>query len=356
MSENKYQIPIFVEIAREKPLLFLAVILLNAISIVTTSLGFSLVWQGGSPLMAWAFASAIGLILVHLTFEVAGAQPGKSVTGYVLGYVVLAAVSVFFNFNAFFGKMAAPSLEVNTISQLQFLHDRVYKEAEARIRKDYDIDELESQLASALAGMEYEKKRPDLPGSGPRYRSHLRDYEEAKQQLARQRVRYEESLTQLSGSGSNPENVDNFSYNRLHARSAQERDRVRRLLAALQGLHGFNPSLSEEEMLILSSDERKTDLWFSLSIVAEETDKALKGDWRQPTFLKALVALVVSLLIDVPVFVAVVASHKRTSTPLATDTSTQRPAAGRAQRNLVYESEGEMWAPTTRQDDPRSNG
>ena len=99
-------------------------ILFNVVSVWTTQRGMSLVLSAGDHFLRywapWIVAVALSLLLLHFTFRLAApVRASHAPWIYVTGYLIVAAASIFFNFNAIYSALAADEIEVARLTALR---------------------------------------------------------------------------------------------------------------------------------------------------------------------------------------------------------------------------------------------
>ncbi len=128
--------------------LILSIVIFTLVSIYTTAVGLMLVWSGDSffdKLIPISFSMAIGLFLMYLTFLVASRDHKTSFRKIVVAYCLVATVSIFFNFNCIYSKLAAPSLEKHTVKQLENDLMKLKHDANIYFREHFKIDLLDNE-------------------------------------------------------------------------------------------------------------------------------------------------------------------------------------------------------------------
>ena len=296
-------------------LLWLAVAILNLISIFTTAKGAALAWQQGdalsSQLIPWGFAIAVGAIIIVLTIEAGerrlGVHPGLLVTGYL----VFATVSIFFNFNYIHSRMSAPDEERAALVGLNSLAGGMVADIEGRLRQKFKVEELSLQLAKAAAEMEVEEDRPDRPGQGPLWIGEMQEHAELGAQYDEAVKRLGDATKYIKENAPDQRNLDaRMEFEETHAAVESLRQEILAFASQVEGRFGVSVEFDENAKSLLEGGDR-TDLWYSLNVVGDELLGILQGQWDRQDSGRFTLATLFSILIDVPIFVVVFMLGKR---------------------------------------------
>lgn len=146
----------------------LAVLIMSAISAVTTALGAIDLF---GDIMAWALAIGISVLLVALAFAMPEAYQNGRHVRLILGYTFIALISVLFNFNYIYGKFASEDLLYAELQDKRELVDVLEIKALSSMDKKLGVEELRNDIKRYDEVMKREEVHP-VPGEsgkGPRY-------------------------------------------------------------------------------------------------------------------------------------------------------------------------------------------
>lgn len=175
-------------------LLYFSVIILAILSAYTTAEGFSLIWVSDYAyvsLISWAFALAISSFLVygslrlHFYF-----RQGKAI-GIITAYVMFATLSLFFNFNAIYGKFITKDILDDQVKSarinLTSLYERAINEADNKFELSFWTKKVDSLDKKAIA----ESKNVLRPGKDWRYQGLIDKKTDAMANLDESKRQYE---------------------------------------------------------------------------------------------------------------------------------------------------------------------
>lgn len=155
------------------PLLLSAILIFGAISAYTTKVGFAMIWGSDSlltqDLIAWGVALGLGILMVYMSLELTKQLSSASFWGIVCGYVLVASISLFFNFNAILGRQARTANLSNDIELLERGIIGIKAEGDRQLREHFSVIQLTKSVDSLKNEMDLEESHNTRPGRGPRH-------------------------------------------------------------------------------------------------------------------------------------------------------------------------------------------
>jgi hypothetical protein len=315
------------------------VLLLNAVSVYTTASGLQLAWREGgffsTVVMPWGLAIAIGSLLVFLTIEAGFRNLNVSRNWVVVAYLVLAAVSIFFNFNYIYSSMTAGEEEREALLSLETLQASLHAQVIDYARDVTRVENIRKQLEDSKTEMDIEKARPDRPGEGWRWIGRMAAYQRLNGNLRVAREKYDEFVQRYSGRSKSFDLKRLSSFDEIHSAVEAKRQEVLGYLAELRALPQFQPKLTPADDILLGGGNRK-DLWYTFDVISRSSVEMSHGDWS-PRSARVVIAFIFSLVIDLPIFFAVFVVGKR-------ERQAQRPAeADRPGRKGLWQEGSDLW-------------
>ena len=149
------------------------IVIAGVLSAYTTADGvYSILKEWGqipAGAAAAGFATILGSAMIYLTFEARRRRGTASVLPVVVLYLVVAAVSIFFNFNSIFSAFASQDLAVADARRLRTAVSTMIASGDTHLRGVYQVDKLYRAAEAAKNAAEFEATREDRPGRKQRY-------------------------------------------------------------------------------------------------------------------------------------------------------------------------------------------
>lgn len=151
-------------------ILIAVIIIFSALSAYTTKDGFALVWGEDHfvvrELLAWGIAVGTSLFMIYLSVQVVKFAAQGKFFRLIFGYLFVASLSMFFNFNAIYGRQAKSFAFTEEALRLRESLMNLKAGSIAELEKTYKIYELQRAIDSLSAEMEIERTHNLRPGLG----------------------------------------------------------------------------------------------------------------------------------------------------------------------------------------------
>lgn len=178
-----------------------AVVIFASLSAYTTMIGIKLIWEDTAFLEKYFFSAlfAIGcsVMMIYLTLRLPHLISRKQGWYNLSGYLLIASISIFFNFNAIYHNFSKQS---NIIEELRLIQNKVqnlFSHCEDQFRINYNIDKLISKVDSLEAEAQTEEFHNLRPGRGPIHQKIKQNLNLAKAELQSGNLELESVLTPL---------------------------------------------------------------------------------------------------------------------------------------------------------------
>ena len=295
-------------------ILIIAVLIFAALSAYTTAIGVSNIWQDvGSlekNLFSWGFAIATSCIMVYLILQLPGLiLKGKGWLVFI-SYMIIALISIFFNFNAFLGSLNKTSIMAEEVRVLQSKTNDLTRFTETKIRERLKIQELQSEVDKLKAAADSEEYHNLRPGKGPRH-------QKIKEKLNLAKKKLETAISQMNKNSQEISKINSDINN--SAKEALEKDEKEDYVNKIEHIKMQYNILLAAASRFLTSESKKM---YQLSEFATErldspeqslkslfnlilNYQNLKGWQRYSIFL----ALFLALVLDLPIFLALFVLH-----------------------------------------------
>lgn len=286
-------------------LLVIGIILFNIASIYATQMGVSKAFSSGDFIMAnimpWFFSIGLGLLLIFFSFSI---LDGSSVFLSSLIYLVLASVSIFFNFNAIYITVSAePDQEIynnQTMHRIKVVAN--YSKVSLNSKKVKLIQEKDTLLASA----NFEATRPTNPGQGTVYEAKMERYVllDAKYKPALENIK-----SQLNAVDKLVREAEKYS-DTLSGKNLEKK-----LMGVLSGLEsmGLGDGLGRNNFLeeAINNDISRTSVEYSLSVLIDKFSDLIDGKLGRSDTYRFMFSFVFGAMLDLVIFFALVFNSLR---------------------------------------------
>ena len=298
-----------------KLLLGVIVFIFTAISVFTTKVGFAQMWSVGDPLvrevMAWGIALGIGLTLVYISVRIVLGK-GKKYWLILMTYLLLMSLSVFFNFNAIFGYMAKRDYLENDLQNIRTELLELRVEGDRSANESLDFTKLKDTVVRLENEKDIEKNYYGRKGEGQKFHALDRELQRtsgAKLKIASQKWgdlqrKVDSILDPVLASLDSPDSLADVSKGLLVIKRANKA--FAELVVIYQGVNPEFKFSREYSTLADRIDRPEATLQVVVKFLLGELGS---GTASSADFFRAILALILSAVIDLPLFVSSVVMH-----------------------------------------------
>jgi hypothetical protein len=295
-TEEKRALPI---------ILLTAVLIFSVMSAYTTQKGFSLIWDDSGSMeqffMSWGIAIASSLLLIWLTLQIARRSHNRF--KIALSYLIVASISIFFNFNTFYSKQTKTGYTQNDIraiiEEINNIKAGGYRKVEEKKRK------LQEEVDSLRALVQAEEEHVLRPGKGPIYQKKRERYLIKK--MIKETYDKEMEVFRSKVEDMSQKSIKNLSM-------ALEKNRTGPMNSALEkgliemnniesSIKSFVPDYSYKKKVEIISNKSDTPR-YSLFIIYNAIKYlfGMKNELSKEKVPAVVLAVFLSLILDLPIF------------------------------------------------------